>query len=143
MDPSVWNKLHGATTHFPIALVMASLLFDLIGCLVPDDPHKTRRAGFHAAGFYTLTLAALGAVGAVISGLLITAGKLWGHGAVARHHAFVWPAFGLLLALAVWRLAAGNRTSGRVFKAYLIISMITCALMSTAGYWGGEILLRH
>ena len=27
MDNSLWVKMHGGTTHFPIALVMASALF--------------------------------------------------------------------------------------------------------------------
>jgi len=59
MDNSIWVKMHGGTTHFPIALVMASVVFDLAGVIVPDSADGLRRAGFRAAGYYTLLLAAL------------------------------------------------------------------------------------
>ena len=65
-----------------------------------------------------------------------------GRGNLARHHAFLWPAFGLVIALAVWRLVAGNRASIGAFKIYLATSVIAGALRGTAGYWGGELLLN-
>jgi uncharacterized membrane protein len=142
METSLWVKMHGGTTHFPIALMMASTLFDLVGSLVPDNPEKSRGAGFRAAGFYTLILGALGSFGAVISGLVISHGQIWGHGNLAHHHTFVWPAFGLLMALAVWRLVVGQHASQGAFKMYLAASAVTCGLMSFAGYWGGELLLN-
>ena len=142
MDNSLWVKMHGGTTHFPIALVMASALFDLISSLAPDNADKSRRAGFRAAGFYTLILGALGSLGAVVSGLVISHGQLWGRGNLARHHTFLWPAFGLLMALAIWRLLVGNRASSRGLRIYLAVSMVTAALMGAAGYWGGELLLN-
>jgi len=134
--------MHGGTTHFPIALVMASVLFDLVGLLAPDNADKSRRSGFRAAGFYTLILGALGSLGAVLSGLVISHGQLWGRGNLARHHTYLWPAFGLLMALAVWRLVVGNHASSRSLRIYLAVSMVTAALMSAAGYWGGELLLN-
>jgi H+/gluconate symporter-like permease len=66
MDNSIWVKMHGGTTHFPIALVMASVAFDLAGVIAPDHADRSRRAGFRAAGYYTLLLAALGSIGAVV-----------------------------------------------------------------------------
>ena len=142
MDNSLWVKMHGGATHFPIALVMASVLFDLVGLLAPDNADKSRRSGFRAAGFYTLILGALGSLGAVLSGLVISHGQLWGRGNLARHHTYLWPAFGLLMALAVWRLVVGNHASSRSLRIYLAASMVTAALMSAAGYWGGELLLN-
>ena len=132
--------MHGRTTHFPIALVMASTLFDLAGFLVPANPEKFH--GFRAAAFYTLMLGAVGSVGAVLSGLVISHGEIWGHSNLAHHHIFLWPAFGLLLALAVWRLVVGKHPSQRAFKIYLAASVVTCGLMGAAGYWGGELLLN-
>jgi uncharacterized membrane protein len=142
MDNSLWVKMHGGTTHFPIALVLASIVFDLLGSIVPDNPDKSRRAGLRAAGFYSLQLAAVGSFGAVLSGLVISHGQIWGRGNLARHHSFLWPAFGLLIALAVWRLTVGNRASSAFFKIYLAVSIVAGALMATAGYWGGELLLN-
>jgi len=142
MDNSLWVKMHGATTHFPIALVMASALFDLASLVVPENAGKSRRAGFRAAGFYTLILVALGSIGAVLSGLVISRGQLWGRGNLACHHTFRWPAFGLLTSVAVWRLVVGIHASNRAFRLYLGIALITAALMGAAGYWGGELLLN-
>jgi len=142
MDNSLWIKMHGGMTHFPIALVMASIAFDLGGLVVPDNAEKSRRAGLRAAGFYALVLGALSSFGAVASGLVISHGEIWGRGNLARHHAFLWPAFGLVIALAVWRLVVGNRGSNRAFKIYIAASIITGAVMGTAGYWGGELLLN-
>ena len=142
MDNSLWVKMHGGTTHFPIALIMASVLFDLVGSVAPDSADKSRRAGFRAAGFYTLILGALGSLGAVLSGLVISHGQLWGRGNLARHHMFLWPAFGLLIALAIWRLLVGNHASRRGLRIYLAVSMVTATLMGAAGYWGGELLLN-
>jgi len=143
MDNSLWVKMHGGTTHFPIALVMASALFDLAGSLVPDNEGKSRCVGLRAAGYYTLILAAIGAFGAVISGLVISRWQLWGRGNLAHHHTFLWPAFGLLTSLAVWRLVVGNHASNRAFRAYLGAVLSTACLMGAAGYWGGELLLNN
>ena len=93
-------------------------------------------------GFYTLVLGALSSFGAVVSGLVISHGETWGRGNLARHHGFVWLAFGLIIARAVWRLVVGNRASSRAFKAYLTIAVITGGIMGAAGYWGGELLLN-
>ena len=142
MSTSLWIKMHGGTTHFPIALIVASTLFDLAGFFAPDNPAKTRRAGFHAAGCYTLVLGALGALGAVASGLAMSHWQLWGHGNLARHHTFLWPAFGLLIGLAVWRGVVGGHASNRAFKIYLGVAAITAAFMGAAGYWGGELVLN-
>src|SRR5437773_5378636 len=99
---------------------MASALFDLAGFVGPENAGKSRRAGFRAAGFYTLLLGALGSIGAVVSGLVISHGQLWGRGNLAHHHTFLWPAFGLLVALAAWRLVVGSRASHGAFKTYLV-----------------------
>src|SRR5260370_35257575 len=107
---------------------------------VRDNPGKPRRAGFQAAGCYTIVLGALGAFGAVGSGLAMSQGQLLGHGNLARHHAFLWPAFGLLISLSVWLLVVRNRASVRGFKLYLAGSMLTAFLMAAAGYWSGDLL---
>jgi uncharacterized membrane protein len=142
MTNSLWIKMHGGMTHFPIALVMASIAFDLAGLVAPESADKSRRADLRAAGFYTLILAALSSFGAVASGLVLSHGEIWGGGNLARHHTFLWPAFGLVIALALWRLVVGNHASSRAFKVYLAASVITGAMMGTAGYWGGELLLN-
>lgn len=138
MNTSLFAKMHGGMTHFPIALVIASLTFDLAAVVVRD---ADRQRDLRAAGFYASLLGALGCFGAVLSGLLLTNWDTIGSGNLARHHLFLWPAFALIVGLAVWRLAVRDRASRLAHGAYLVLMMVTSGLVAAAGYWGGEMLL--
>ena len=100
-----WDKLHGAMTHFPIALLLFSTACDLVSVALKKRPLSRE---LRVVSFYSLGIAALASVGAVISGIALTKGDLWGRGDFGWHHRFVWPAFGLLMALAGWRLVVRN-----------------------------------
>jgi hypothetical protein len=104
-------------------------------------PVQIRRRELRAAGFYLIVLAALSSFGAVFSGLVISQWKIAGTGLTEKHHLFVWPAFALMIALAVWRILTGNGVSRRGFAIYLAAMAVTSALISMAGYWGGEMLI--
>jgi uncharacterized membrane protein len=140
IDPTLWPKLHGASTHFPVALAMAAALFEGLGALWPKS--SPRKAQLHAAGYFTIILGALGTFPAVLSGLFMTKGRVLGHDAELFHHLFVWPAFALLVALGVWRALVGEKASSRGFSIYLTVLLITAGLMAGAGYWGGELILN-
>ena len=140
IDPAIWPKLHGASTHFPMALAMAAALFDGLGYVWPkSSPRKVQLQG---AGYFTIILGALGTFPAVLSGLFMTKGKVLGHDALLFHHLFVWPAFAGLVGLGVWRAMVNDRASSRSFAAYLVVLFITAGLMAGAGYWGGELILN-
>ena len=140
IDPAIWPKLHGASTHFPMALAMAAALFDGLGYVWPkSSPHK---AQLHGAGYCTIILGALGTFPAVLSGLFMTKGEVLGHDALLFHHLFVWPAFAGLVGLGVWRALMNDQASPRSFAAYLVVLFITTGLMAGAGYWGGELILN-
>jgi uncharacterized membrane protein len=133
-----WDKLHGALTHFPIALLLFSTACDIGSVLL----RKRRFAReLPAVSFYALALAALASVGAVVSGIALTKGDMWGRGDFGWHHRFVWPAFGLLLALAVWRLVVREAMSRFGLCLYLILMLLASGLVATAGYFGGELIL--
>jgi uncharacterized membrane protein len=140
IDPALWPKLHGASTHFPVALAMAAALFDGLGALWPKE--SPRKAQLHAAGYYTIILGALGTFPAVLSGLFMTKGEVLGHDALLFHHLFVWPAFTCLVGLGVWRAMVGEKAAARGFAAYLTVLFLTAGLMAGAGYWGGELILN-
>jgi uncharacterized membrane protein len=140
IDPAIWPKLHGASVHFPIALTMAAALFDGIGVVWPKS--SPRKAQFHAAGYFTIILGALGTFPAVLSGLVMSKGVVLGHDALLFHHLFVWPAFTILVGLGLWRALVGEKASPRSFAIYLALQFLTAGLMAGAGYWGGELLLN-
>ncbi len=140
MDPLIWPKLHGASTHFPMALAMAAALFDGLGFVWPRS--SPRKEQLHAAGYFTIILGALGTFPAVLSGLFMTKGVVLGHDALLFHHLFVWPAFAGLVGLGVWRSMVADRASTRGFAVYLVVLLLTASLMAGAGYWGGELILN-
>ena len=140
IDPTLWPKLHGASTHFPVALTMAAALFDGMGFVWPKS--SPRKAQLQAAGYFTIILGALGTFPAVLSGLLMTKGEVLGHDALLFHHLFVWPAFAALVGLGVWRTRVGDGASPRSFAVYLVVLFLTAGLMAGAGYWGGELILN-
>ena len=133
-----WDKLHGATTHFPIALLLFSTLCDFVSVTFKQLPFAR---GLRLVSFYGLAVAALGSLGAVVSGIALAKGDLWGRGYLGWHHRFVWPAFGLLVALAVWRLVVGCEMSRVGTRVYLILMLLASGFVAAAGYFGGEILL--
>ena len=138
MNPTFWARMHGGATHFPIALLLVSVLFDHAGFWWRNE---VRRREFCAVGFYSLCIAAAAAPAAVVSGLALAKGTVMGTGTLALHHYFVWPAFGLLTGLAVWRLVVRDRASRRASGCYLAVASLTLVAMMTAGYWGGEMII--
>ena len=83
----------------------------------------------------------LGAFPAVLSGLMLARWETGGAGALFWHHAFLWPAFGLLIGLSVWRIIVRGKRSRTGLFIYLLFAFLAALLVSGAGFWGGEILL--
>jgi len=136
-----WEKLHGFSTHFPLALVCAATLFDFLGFVWPSTCEKKR--DFHAAGYCTIIVALLGSIPAIVSGLFMTRGTLLaGGGSLFWHHVFVLPGFGLLVGLATWRFVAGREPSRGWMAVYILLLVVTAGLMIGGGFWGAE-LLEH
>lgn len=140
MDTSFWARVHGGVTHFPVALIIAAAVFDI-------GAHVFKRAeiqrDLRAAAFWSIMLAALGACAAVLSGLFLTRGQTGGAGLLLKHHLFVWLSFGLIIALAVWRLYIPRSESGVAHAIYLAALVAAAVLVAIAGYWGGEMLLGN
>jgi uncharacterized membrane protein len=138
MNQAFWARMHGGATHFPIALLMVSVVFDHVAFWWRDE---LRHREFRAVGFYSLLIAAAAAPVAVLSGIVLSKGVLLGTGLLALHHYFIWPAFGLLIGLAVWRLVMRERVSRRALGYYLAVASLALAGMMSAGYWGGEMII--
>jgi uncharacterized membrane protein len=63
-----WDKLHGAMTHFPIALLLFSTACDFVSVAFKKLPFAR---GLRLVSFYGLAVAALVSVGAVVSGIAL------------------------------------------------------------------------
>ena len=124
--------------HFPIAMVLISAFLDLSGNLVTNPGPRAR---MQAAGFWTMMAGAAGTVPAVVSGLVMTRGVLLGHDQLRMHHLFAWPAFGLIVGTAAWRVLALGRGERPLPFGYLGAAGLCAGLVMAAGYWGGELLI--
>ena len=133
MSSIPWDKLHAGITHFPIALLLFSTICDLASVTFKRPPFARE---LRLVSFYGLAATALVSVGAVVSGIALTGGDL------LQHHRFIWPAFGLLLALAVWRLVVMDAMAGAALYLYLILMALASGFIAVAGYFGGELLLN-
>jgi hypothetical protein len=108
--------------------------------LNPRQDSQAVKSGFQAAASILVCVAS--SLGAVVSGIALTKGDLWGRGDLGWHHRFVWPAFGLLMVLAVWRLVVRDAMSRTGLCLYLILMLVASGFVAAAGYFGGEILLN-
>ena len=98
---------------------------------------------FHSARVRNIEPPSRSCFGAVFSGLALANWKIGGAAFVWRHHLFVWPAFGLIVALGAWRFLVGSEMSRRASALYLAAMLTACVLVSAAGFFGGEMLLGH
>jgi uncharacterized membrane protein len=140
MNSENWAKMHGATVHFPIALILCSGALDALGFFFPGP---AIRRGLHAAGYWTMILGAAGTVPAVVSGLVMSRGVMLGHDTLRLHHLFAWPAFALIIGLATWRVLASDFTAKTTPAGYLAVAGLAAVLVMGAGYYGGEMMLGH
>jgi uncharacterized membrane protein len=138
MSPTFWRQVHGGSTHLPIVLLAASVIFDFAAWRTRDE---SLRRGLQTAGFGSALAGAAGAVGAVIAGLIMTRGLLLGGGREKIHHLFVWPAVVVCIAVVAWRLYCRGKITGRGARVYLAGMSTAAVLMLGAGYSGGEMLL--
>jgi uncharacterized membrane protein len=129
---SIWYHLHGAFTHFPIALALVSFAFDLAGAVL-------RRPSFRTVGFWTLLVAAATAVAAVATGLIVS--REWSAGSMLTHRNTAFVAGGLLVVLALWRGLKRDELTGWNFTAYLVAVAAAAAAVGFTGWLGGNVVM--
>jgi len=128
--------LHPAIVHFPIALLIASVVLDAFGV-------GFRRASLTQAGFYTLIIGSLGATAAVLSGPEHAAKDAAALTILHRHELFA--ALTVLCCLIMVGMRLGNVEGlfGAVVFGYLAlgIALIVCIVLT--GYFGGQMVYDH
>ncbi len=122
---SVWTQLHPATVHFPIALLLAAALTELVHLVRPNATLANA----------VRVMAIGGAAGAIIAALFgwIHTGLWYGGDAVMQWHRWTGSALALVAPLAAWLAGRDNRTPLRI-----LLFAIACALV-VQGYLGGEL----
>jgi len=123
---------HVVIIHFPIALFITGVAFDLIATW-------TRRKEFWLAAYYNFCGALLGAVPAVLTGLLAWQLELQGKklkGILLLH--LIFGLSSLLLIASVWWLhGRARRTGGVLPSSRWLLEGLTFAVVAITGHLGG------
>ena len=139
-DPiALWKHIHGASAHFPIAMMMVSFAFDYGAILF-------RRPNWRTVGFWTLIVAAVLSVPTILSGLWGQLGWFgvdkWEATSVLVHRNVSLFGGGVVLLLAIWRsLRRDSREDlkGGEWITYLVALIFATAAIGYTGYLGAYV----
>lgn len=134
-----WPRLHAALNDFPAALLLVSVLLDLLGVF-------TKRDSLKAAGFWTLIVGVLGTGGAVLAGEMAEEAVEHSdeaHAVMETHETLgiiVLVLFGLL---ALWRIVRKGVWGAKEQPIALTAGVIGVSLMVYTSYIGGSLMFDH
>ena len=143
-DPlRVWQHLHGATTHFPIALVFVSAVFDAGALLF-------KKTNWRTVGYWTLMATVIMLLPVVASGLYgiyvdaegkdrMTNGGYNVARTILWHRNMSFFATAFLLIPAIWRTAKRDEITTAARVVCLLFVVIGAAFIAVVGYNGGYI----
>lgn len=132
-------RIHAVLNDFAPALLPLAVLFDLLGAFLKRDSLKT-------AGFWTLMTGVLGAVAAIISGLLAEGATAHGaeaHALMETHETLAFIVLALFAILAVWRLVRKGLWNEKEQLVALTAGVIGVALIVVTGMFGGKLVWDH
>lgn len=124
---------HPIVVHFPIALFMIGLLFDVLGI-------KKKKPLLVQVGFYNLQVAAIASLPTILTGLLAWQ---WAYGgAPLKDYLLIHLVLGIVtsvLLCALWRMRAKKREDvyQGVNGTYLAIAVVTLIVLTITGHLGG------
>jgi uncharacterized membrane protein len=124
---------HPVIVHFPIALFIFSVVFDLLAIW-------KRHPALVKAAYYNLIGAALTAPIAIATGLTAWQWQLEGSklkGNLLLHMIFALASSGMIWVLCGWRVSQRKLPERRPGLVYIILAFATVALIALAGHLGG------
>lgn len=133
------HPIHPMLVHFPIALLSAAVLFDLLG-------RKWRSEECRIAGLYTLVLGFAGAAVSVASGAM--AEDAVEHSGVPEraieiHEILGFAAFWIFAGLLGLRLATGLGWIREQRTVSLLLGIAGVVVMLVASYYGGSLVYDY
>ncbi len=133
------RHLHPMLVHFPIALLITSVLFDAIGAAFRQD-------SLREGALWLLGLGLLGGLGAVLSGdmaeeVVEKAGIA--EALLERHETWAFVTMGIFGVLFVGRVFLRNHFTTLTLAIYLVIALIGIGTLSVTGYFGGDLVYEH
>lgn len=137
--PATAAQWHAALNDFPSILFLVALGFDLAG-------EATKRDSLRTAGFWTLVVGAVGAIAAVVSGLV--AERTVEHGGsmhllMERHETLGIALTVLFVGLAAWRIWRKGRLGPKERPTYLSVSTVGVLGILWTAHLGGTIVYEY
>jgi len=132
-------NIHPLIVHFPIALLTAFLLMELLNFF-------TGKESFRAAATWMLYLGAVGALGAVLAGLWAASTVSHYeevHAVMLKHRNIGITVLALSLFLSAWRIYSGGRFSGKGQAFHLAIAFIMVTIMALGADKGGLMVYKY
>lgn len=125
--------------HFPIALLITSVLFDAVGAAFKRD-------SLREGALWLLGLGLLGGLGAVLSGDMAeeVAEKAGiAEALLERHETWAFVTMGIFGVLFVGRVFLRNHFTALTLAMYLVTASIGIGTLSVTGYFGGDLVYEH
>lgn len=132
-------NIHPMLVHFPIALLNAFLLFEIIGFITGSE--SARRAAA-----WVLYLGAAGAAATVAAGLHAASTVQHSdevHAIMMRHMYLGLTVLSLAVILSLWRIVWGGGSPQRASLPYLLLGVATAVVMTFGADLGGLMVYGH
>ena len=132
---NLFNHVHGAINHFPIALLFVSAGLDFVA---------GKRPHLRSTAWLLLVLGTLGAIAATVSGLLAHLAYEDDPiflSAIEVHQYLAFATTALFVVLAAWRwrsLRLGSDVGGT--RSYLALVLLGLVVLGVTGFLGGNLL---
>jgi uncharacterized membrane protein len=129
---------HPLVVHFPIALLMASVFFDMVA-------YWSRKEAFEKAAKWNLAFGVLTGIAAVVSGVLAEASVPQFpviHETVERHETLAFVTLGVFAILFLWRFLRNGKFFARWRAFYLALAAIGIFILGATAYYGGELVYK-
>lgn len=134
-----WPRVHAALNDLPAALLLAAVLFDLLGAVLKRDSLK-------AAGFWSLIAGVVGTGAAVLAGELAEEAiehNERAHAVMETHETLGIIVLVLFALLAAWRLVRRGVWGPKEQPVALTAGVIGVALLVYTGVLGGTLVFGH
>ena len=130
------HPIHPLVVHFPIALLITSVVFDVLAM-------RWRHKSFQEVGFYTLIAGLLGAAVAVLTGAMAEEAvedKGIPESVLEIHEALGYATFLFFIGLLALRLLMRWELIREIPALYLAMGVAGIMILSAAGYFGGSLV---
>ncbi len=133
------ESLHPALVHFPIALLLASLLIEALALIF-------RKEAWRVASLWTLLLGWAGAIAAVLTGrqaMAVAKHSMEIHRLMSLHERIGYAVLAVATVVLFWRILSRDRLSARSRWMVWLPLAIACAGMAYGAFLGGRLVYEY